>query len=135
MIKDKKIIKKIRKLAEKSFKDSRLNQFEVTKSIKLLKSQPKSMALFTLTKYLKELKKIEKQHTLFIETVIPISVVQRNKITARLSKKFKITKVTNDLNPEILGGLKIRIGDEIWDGSLLNKLNQVREAIVYGGFN
>lgn len=135
MIKDKKITKTVNKLAEKSFKDGMLNQSKVTKFVKLLNSQSKSMAIFSLTRYLKQLRRIQKQHTLFIETVIPISLAQRNKITEKFRKKFKITKVMTNLNPEILGGLKVRIGDEIWDGSLLNKLNQVREAIVYGGSN
>lgn len=134
-MKRKQIERLVSKLVEASFKDGKLVESQVLKSIKLLKLQPKSEAIFYLTRYLKQLRRIQKQHTLFIETVVPISSAQLNKIRGKFIKKFKITKVMTSINPEILGGLKVRIGDEIWDGSLLNKINQIREAIVYGGSN
>ena len=32
-------------------------------------------------------------------------------------------------NPELLGGLRIKIGDDVWDGSVRNRLNQLQEQL------
>ncbi len=37
-----------------------------------------------------------------------------------------------NINPEILGGFKLKVGDEIWDESLHNKIVQLKEAITHG---
>ena len=46
-----------------------------------------------------------------------------------VEKKVKITKVLVSINADILGGFKLRVGDEIWDESILGKIQQVKEAI------
>lgn len=132
MKQDKHLVKLINKLADESFKEGRLNEYKVTKAIKLLKSQSKAQALFSLSEYLKQLQRIQRQHTLHIETVIPHSPIQLKKIKKIVEKKVKITKVITSINPDILGGFKLRVGDEVWDSSILAKLNQIKEAIIYG---
>jgi F-type H+-transporting ATPase subunit delta len=32
-------------------------------------------------------------------------------------------------NPELLGGLRIKIGDDVWDGSVRHRLNQLQEQM------
>jgi F-type H+-transporting ATPase subunit delta len=32
-------------------------------------------------------------------------------------------------NPELLGGLRIKIGDDVWDGSVRNRLSQLQEQL------
>lgn len=122
----------IKKLIEASFKDDKIVEVQVTKSIKALKSLPRAQAIEALTDYLKQLKLKERQHTLYLETVVPLSFVQINKIKKIIEKKTKITKVITQINPQILGGFKLRIGDEIWDESITGKIIQVKEAITNG---
>lgn len=135
MKRNKQIEKLITKLVESSFQDGKLVESQVIKSIKLLKSLSKSQAIFALSEYLKGIKRKERQHTMYIETVIPLSPIQVKKAKKILEKKFKITKIITNVNLEILGGFKLRVGDEVWDESILGKINQVKEAIVNGGFN
>ncbi len=124
--------KTIVKLANASFKDGRLLESQVAKSIKALKHLPRNESILALTQYLKLIKRKERAHTMILETSIPISSAQIQKVKKIADKKFKITKVIHSINPEILGGLKLRVGDEVWDETLLNKIDQVKEAIVHG---
>lgn len=133
-MKSKLLQKSINRLVEASFKDGRMIENQVIKSIKALKSLPKYEAIQTLSEYLKGLKRKQRQHTLYIETVIPPSSAQLKKIKRIIEKKLTITKTKVFINPEILGGFKLQIGDEIWDQSILSKLNQIKEAIS-GGSN
>lgn len=125
----------INKLINESFKEGKLIESKVLKSITLLKSQSSTQAIYSLQEYLRELKRRQREHTLHIETVIPISPGQLKKIKRVIEKKVKITKVVTTINPEILGGVRLRVGDEIWDQSLLGKLNQVKEVIAHGRSN
>lgn len=128
----KQLQKTIKKLIEASFQDERLVESQVTKSIKVLKSLPRSQAIEALTEYLKQLKLKQRQHTLYLETVVPLSSAQINKIKKIVEKKIKITKIVTQINPEILGGFKLRVGDEVWDESIIGKVTQIREAITNG---
>src|SRR3989344_7870595 len=135
-MKIKKQLKKIiTKLVEVSFKDGKMVESQVTKSIKVLKLLPKYDAILALSEFLKELKRLERKHTIFIETSIPLLPAHLKKIKKIMDKRVKITKVVAKINPEILGGFKLRVGDEIWDDSLVGKINQVKEAIVGGRSN
>lgn len=135
MKQDKDLVKLINKLASESFKEGILNEYKVTKVIKLLKSQSKSNALFSLSEYLKALKRKLRKHILYIETTIPIASSQIKRIKKVLEKKIKITRVETKINPDILGGFRLKVGDEVWDYSILAKLNQVKEAIISGRSN
>lgn len=127
--------KMVNKLAIVSFKDGRIIESSVTRSIKLLKLQPKSQAIPALLEYLKSLKRKQRQHTLYIETVIPLSQNHLNKIKKIVDRKVKVTKIVTKINPEILGGFRLQVGDEVWDESILAKLKQVKEVIIYGRYN
>lgn len=121
--------KMINKLAQFSFRDGSLVENQVIKTIKLLKLLPYSEAIQALSEYLKQLKRRQRAHTMYIETVIPLHLSQIKKVKKMVEKKVKISRVVTDINPEILGGFRLRVGDEIWDESILGKISQVQEAI------
>lgn len=52
----------------------------------------------------------------------------------RLSEKFgallgKTVRVTNSVDPALLGGLTVRIGDTLYDGSLRGKLERLEKSL------
>lgn len=129
MKKDKHLNKVVKKFVEASFKDGQMIETQVSKSIKILKLLSNSQAILALTEYLKQLKRQERKYTLYIESAISPSSVQIKKIKKVVERKTRISKVLVNVNPEILGGFKLKIGDEIWDESILGKINQVKEVI------
>lgn len=135
MKKSKLLQKTIIKLVEASVKDGKIVESQVTKAIKALKTLPKYEAIQALTEYLKALKREERKYTVFVEAAIPLSADVLKKMKKIIEKKTKITKVVPSVNSEILGGFKLRIGDQIWDESLLGKITQIKEAIISGRSN
>lgn len=121
--------KTISKLVEMSFKDGRMLEAQVTRSIKSLKTLPRYEVIQALSEYLKGLKRKEREHTMYIKSVAPLSPAQFKKVKEIVERRTKITKVSVNIDPEILGGFKLRIGDQIWDESVLGKIQQVKEAI------
>ncbi len=131
----KQLQKIVKNLAELSFKEGRILESQVTKSIKILKTLPQYEAIKALGEYLNSLKRMERQYTMIIETAVSLSPAIINKMKKIVEKKHEITKVVVNINPEILGGFKLRIGDEIYDESILGKITQVKEVITNAGSN
>lgn len=131
-MKNKQLKKVIEKLINESFLDGKIIESRLTQVIKAFKTLPKHKSIFALTEYLKGLKRKERQHTMIVETTFPLSPIQISKCKKIVDKKFKITKVIAKIDPEILGGFRLKIGDEVWDQSLLGKINEIKEVIAHG---
>lgn len=115
-----------------SFDNGKLNAKVVNQLVKSFKGMHLSSAIYTLSGYLKSLKRLLSQYTLEVESVIPPSRLQMSKIQNKMGKLFTITQTKVTINPYILGGLRIKVGDTVLDYSVRNKLNQIGEAIING---
>lgn len=64
-----------------------------------------------------------------IETATPISESERSKIINQLTKKIKrqeVIELREVIRPSLIGGLKIKIGDQVIDDSIQTKLADLR---------
>ena|SRR5690625_1615039 len=57
---------------------------------------------------------------------------EKSQLEASFKKRFnkKEISIVNEVDPSLLGGVKIRVGNTIYDGSLNNKLNRIKHNIV-----
>jgi F-type H+-transporting ATPase subunit delta len=61
----------------------------------------------------------------------PLPADQRARIQQQLERLTgKTVTLRERVDPTILGGVVMRVGSTVWDGSLRNQLNQVRESIT-----
>ncbi|MGM9988844.1 MAG: F0F1 ATP synthase subunit delta [Bacillaceae bacterium] len=67
-----------------------------------------------------------------VTTVRPLTQEEQGALIEVFAKKVnkKTLRVRNIVNPDILGGVKIRIGNTIFDGSLKGKLDKIQRHIV-----
>lgn len=65
-----------------------------------------------------------------ITTAIELSAKQLDSLTAQLTKKLGKVEVKAVVDPELIGGLKVRIGSQEFDGSLKHKLNSVKQQLL-----
>jgi F-type H+-transporting ATPase subunit delta len=66
-----------------------------------------------------------------LETAAPISNAMRERIVARLTQLLgREVVLTSAVNEELLGGLVVRIGDTVYDGSLAARLKQMQEVTL-----
>lgn len=126
--------KNLKKLVEQCCRyccpDGRVDEKKVIGVIKNLKSLPRSQAIFAISEFLKALKKQKGETTLLVESSIPLPKSQLDTIVKKLKGDFVISEVKNIINPDLLVGFRVRIGDTVTDYSLQNRIMQLKEAII-----
>ena len=130
MKKNKELKKLVGRYCKFCFVDGQVDERKVERVIKDLKSLPRSQAIFAISEFLNLLKKQKGQTTLLIESSIPLPKPQSNYIAGKLKKHFLVTEAKNIVNPTLLGGFKVRIGDTVLDYSLQNKISQLKKAVA-----
>lgn len=65
-----------------------------------------------------------------VRTVLPLDDEQKQRLAAALSTKTgKQIDIRVIIDPSVLGGIVAQVGDEVYDGSVRHRLNQLREAL------
>ena len=72
---------------------------------------------------------LEKSHAT-IESAAPLGAAMEADVESDLKKKYgdQITAEFKN-NPELLGGMRVRVGSDVWDGSVKNRLERLREKV------
>lgn len=126
--------KDLKKLVEKCCKfccpDGKIDEKKVVGVIKNLKELPRTQAIFAISEFVKALKKQKGETTLLVESSFPLQKKQLDTIARKLKGDFLISEVKNVINPALLAGFRLRIGDTVTDYSMQNKIMQLKEAIV-----
>ncbi|MBM7648364.1 F-type H+-transporting ATPase subunit delta [Bacillus ectoiniformans] len=67
-----------------------------------------------------------------VESVRPLSPIEETAVSAKFAAKVgkQSLRITNVIDPNLLGGLKVRIGNRIFDGSLRGKLNRMEKQLT-----
>ena len=66
-----------------------------------------------------------------IESALPMSETQVADITAALAKRFgKRIEASTSINPVLIGGARIAVGDTVIDGSVREKLEQMKHSLL-----
>jgi len=72
---------------------------------------------------------VEKRHAL-IESATVLDVATREKVAVDLEKQFGKGLIFEfKENAGLIGGLRIRVGNDVWDGSVKERLERLREAL------
>ena len=130
-MKSKKEITKIaKKLFQESFTNQRLDTPKIRTNINLIKKYYKTRALEVLRVYFHLLKASLDKETLVIEAadMLPNNDVKQiqnyfeKRTGGSLGIKFQ-------QNPLLLGGLKVTLGDTLWDFSVKGKISQMKEVL------
>lgn len=67
----------------------------------------------------------EKSHAI-IESAIPLDAQANNKIVGDLQQKHGADLTTEfKVSPDLIGGLRIKIGSDVWDGSVRHRLDRL----------
>ena len=117
------------KAAEMSFKNGDLDESVARKFIKAFKGLPLNESVLTLNHYLRAIRSGLSKTTLLIESAASLTSTQVKDIEVSF-KGNKINETRTQLSPSLLGGVKVRIGDVIFDNSVRSRINQVKEALA-----
>ena len=71
----------------------------------------------------------------FVKTAAPLGAMEMRRLEVTLGKKTgKQVRIRQSVVPELIGGLVVRLGDTVYDGSVRHQLEQMRERLEQGAF-
>ena len=119
-----------RKMLQASFTDGQLDPGRISSLVDSLVPRKPRNYVDALKNYKRLLRlELEKRHAT-IETASEVDSAVRSEIEANLKSKYG-----NDLStefhvaPELLGGMRIRVGNDVWDGSVRNRLERLQHEL------
>jgi F-type H+-transporting ATPase subunit delta len=130
-----KINREIRRLSRgmlrASFTDGQLDRGKIGSLVQSLTEKKPRYYLAILENYKRLVRlEVEKRHAR-IESSDELSNEIRSQIMASLQRKYG-ADLTNEfvVTPELLGGLRIRVGSDVWDGSIRNRLQRLEDTLA-----
>jgi F-type H+-transporting ATPase subunit delta len=129
-----KINKEIRQLSREmlraSFTDGQPDRGKIESIVQSLIAK-KPRHYIDILQYYKRLLRleIEKRHAK-IESAIELAAQAAFDIGARLKRKHG-NDLTSEfvVDPTLLGGLRVRVGSDVWDGTLRNRLERLQQQL------
>jgi F-type H+-transporting ATPase subunit delta len=124
--------KQSRRLAKQLFKscqvDGRLNADRVRKAVGLL-IERKPRGYFGILQNLQRLVKLdEASRSARVESAVPLGQAQQEDVRNSLNR-LKGSDVTVEFatNPGLIGGMRVKIGDDVYDGSVKTRLTALSD--------
>ena len=69
------------------------------------------------------------QHAAHVESALPLSADLQSDVTNEIKKKYGAgVSISFAQNPALIGGLRIQVGSDLYDGSVQTKLNQLAQS-------
>ncbi len=130
MKKNKRLLKLIDNFIVLSFDhNDNLIEESVRKFSKLLTQLPTSRSIPALSDYYRLLKEKIDHTTLLIQSPIELSSQQVDKIRNYFEKRHQVKRVNVEIDPSLFGGIKVKIGDMIYDNSVQRKILELKGVI------
>jgi F-type H+-transporting ATPase subunit delta len=129
-----KIDRQSRQLAKKYFRaclnaDGSLNEQAVREIVQVLMTSKPRRYILILSRILRLVELATEERTVRVESATPLAD-RGASVFADLEHRFgPPARTVYELNPELLGGLRVRRGSSIWDGSLRGRLERLEQAL------
>jgi F-type H+-transporting ATPase subunit delta len=127
---NKEIRQRSRKMLQASFTDGQLDPGRIASLVDSLVTQKPRNYIDVLKNYKRLLRlELEKRHAT-IETASEVDPAMRSEIEANLKNKYGNDLSTEfHVDPQLLGGMRIRVGNDVWDGSVRNRLQRLQHEL------
>ena len=129
-----KLNKEIRRLSRKmlqaSFTDGQLDPGRIASLVDSVIAEKPRNYIDVLKNYKRLLRlEVEKRHAT-IETASEVDPAIRSEIATNLKSKYGDDLTTDfHVDPQLLGGMRIRVGSDVWDGSVRNRLERLQHEL------
>jgi F-type H+-transporting ATPase subunit delta len=130
-----KLTKEVRKVSKELFHASFTGaQIDATKvreiATNLVKDKPRDY-VDILKNYHRLIRlELDKRHAT-IESATPLSPETSDRVLRDLKTRYGEGLVTDfRVNPDLIGGLRIRVGSDVWDGSVRGRIDRLDQALA-----
>ena len=119
-----------RRMVQASFTGSEIDRDKVLSLVDSLIAQKPRNYIAVLKNYKRLLRlEVEKRRAI-IETASEVHPAIRSDIVANLKNKYGNDLSTEfRVDPPLLGGMRIRVGNDVWDGSVRNRLERLQHEL------
>jgi F-type H+-transporting ATPase subunit delta len=129
-----KINKETRQLSKEllraSFVDGRLESSRVSSLVKSLIEKKPRHYIQVLEAYKRLLRLEVEKRTATIETATQLAPEAGQQIVENLKRRYGSDLTARFVvSPELLGGMRIRVGSDVWDSSVRNRLNRLQQQL------
>jgi len=83
-----------------------------------------------ISKIIEKIEEIDKEKRGVVEVKIASTKKLEQETIEKLRKLIKNAEIEEEIDPSLIGGLKIQIGDLLIDGSIKAKLNKLRQSLI-----
>jgi F-type H+-transporting ATPase subunit delta len=129
-----KINKEIRQLSREmlqaSFTDGQLDPGRISSVIDSVIARKPRNYINVLKNYRRLLRLEVEKRRARIETASEMDPATQSDVVSNLKKRYG-SDLTPEfvVNPELLGGMRIRVGSDVWDGSVRNRLERLQQQL------
>lgn len=82
-----------------------------------------------MLKFIARLTRLEvSRHHAVVESAWPLSDEKRTEISSNLATKFGQITTEFRHSPNLIGGLRIKLGSNVWDGSIQSRLETLKQS-------
>jgi F-type H+-transporting ATPase subunit delta len=75
----------------------------------------------------------QNRQRVLVRSAVPLEDAQRQALFERLERMLAATPVLSyEVDPALIGGLVVQIGDDVYDASVRNRLQQLRNRLIEG---
>ena len=125
---NKELRKVCRQLVRSSFTGGRLDGAKVSTIVQSVADKKPRYYLDILKNYQRQIRlEVAKTHAV-VESALPLSPEAAGRITGDLRAKHAADLTTEfKVAPDLIGGLRIKIGSDVWDGSVRHRLDRLAQ--------
>lgn len=119
-----------RVLFKACLKDGRLDRDKVRNVVKRVAEEKPRDYLGILNAFYRLVRlELEKRHVL-VESATPLSQPLQDEVLGSLGQRYG-DDLTHEFKvvPELLGGMRVKVGSDIWDGSVRARLERLSQSI------
>ena len=129
-----KINKETRQLSKEllraSFVDGRLDSARVSSLLKSMVEKKPRHYIQVLEAYKRLLRLEVEKRTATIETASELAPDAGEKIVSNLKRRYGTDLAARFVvNKDLLGGMRIRVGSDVWDSSVRNRLHRLQQQL------
>ena len=119
-----------KQLLRSSFTDGQLDNGRIASLVKSLIEKKPRHYIKVLESYKRLLRLEMEKRSATIETASGLAPELSAQIVANLKRKYGSNLAARFVvNEELLGGMRIRVGSDVWDSSVRNRLHRLQEQL------
>ena len=119
-----------KELLRSSFTDGHLNSVRIASLVRALVEKKPRHYIKVLEAYRRLLRLEVEKRTATIETASLLAPESGAEIAANLKRKYgKDLALRFVVNASLLGGMRIRVGSDVWDSSVRNRLHRLQQQL------